>query len=69
MKSHIHLYYYYFFSDKADLIKSAMKNFVLPVSACPDWAKQVPEDKWKEHLLSKLKSSNSSPNSSKGDSK
>lgn len=35
-----------------------MKGFQLPSTNIPDWAKNVPEDKWKEHLLAKLQQLN-----------
>ena len=35
-----------------------MKGFQLPSSNIPEWAKNVPEDKWKEHLLAKLEQLN-----------
>ncbi|XP_018334915.1 uncharacterized protein LOC108743817 [Agrilus planipennis] len=41
-------------SNKIDEVKRAMLNITLPQSAIPEWAKTVPEDQWKEHLLNKI---------------
>ncbi|GAB1610152.1 uncharacterized protein LOC115222646 [Argonauta hians] len=37
-----------------EMVKDAMKNIQLPTSNIPEWALNIPEDKWKEHLLTKL---------------
>ena len=42
------------FSDEINLIKSVMRNIQLPSSAIPEWAKKIPEDKWKQPLVSAL---------------
>ncbi|KAF7287851.1 uncharacterized protein LOC143204778 [Rhynchophorus ferrugineus] len=39
---------------KIDLVKEVMLNVQLPNESIPDWAKNVPEQEWKEHLLKKL---------------
>ncbi|EDO48648.1 predicted protein [Nematostella vectensis] len=38
-------------SDQVDLIRQVMSNITLPSSAIPEWAKLVPEDKWKTSLV------------------
>ncbi|XP_028396251.1 uncharacterized protein LOC114520223 [Dendronephthya gigantea] len=40
--------------DEINLIKSVMTNIQLPSSAIPEWAKKVPEEKWKQPLVSAL---------------
>lgn len=40
--------------DAADKIKTLMKGFSLPSNHIPDWASQIPEDKWISELLSKI---------------
>ncbi|CAB4043280.1 male-enhanced antigen 1 [Paramuricea clavata] len=40
--------------DEINLIKSVMRNIQLPSSAIPEWAKKIPEDKWKQPLVSAL---------------
>ena len=42
------------FSDAINLIKSVMRNIQLPSSAIPEWAKKIPEEKWKQPLVSAL---------------
>ncbi len=42
------------FSDEINLIKSVMMNIQLPSSAIPEWAKKIPEEKWKQPLVSAL---------------
>lgn len=43
-----------FLADAADKIKTLMKGFNLPSNHIPDWASQIPEDKWISELLSKI---------------
>ncbi|EDV24136.1 hypothetical protein TrispH2_005052 [Trichoplax sp. H2] len=38
----------------AALIVQSMSNISLPLSATPDWAKLVPEEMWKESLLTTI---------------
>ena len=40
--------------DEINLIKSVMRNIQLPSSAIPEWAKKIPEEKWKQPLVSAL---------------
>ncbi|CAI9734682.1 male-enhanced antigen 1 [Octopus vulgaris] len=40
--------------NQEEKVRDAMKGFQLPVGNIPEWALNIPEDKWKEHLLSKL---------------
>ncbi|XP_022913495.1 male-enhanced antigen 1 [Onthophagus taurus] len=40
--------------EKEDLVKEVMLNFTLPASSIPDWAVNVPEEQWKEHLMKRL---------------
>ena len=40
--------------DEINLIKSVMMNIQLPSSAIPEWAKKIPEEKWKQPLVSAL---------------
>lgn len=44
-----------FFLEKIDTIKNLMANFKLPDENYPSWAKNIPEDEWKECLKNKLK--------------
>lgn len=37
------------------MIKQAMAGFSLPPAAAPEWAKEVPEEVWKERLLTQLR--------------
>lgn len=46
--------------DEIDLIKSVMANIKLPSSSIPEWAKRVPEEKWKAPLVLSLQQKNSS---------
>ena len=51
-----------------------MAGIKLPIANIPDWAQNVPEDSWKEHLLNRLStppasSQRQSNNKSKGGSK
>ncbi|XP_032221647.2 uncharacterized protein LOC116604019 [Nematostella vectensis] len=41
-------------SDQVDLIRQVMSNITLPSSAIPEWAKLVPEDKWKTSLVTSM---------------
>lgn len=41
-------------SNKVDQVKQAMANITLPSSSIPDWANNIPEDQWKQHLFDKL---------------
>ncbi|KAJ3665440.1 hypothetical protein Zmor_000936 [Zophobas morio] len=41
-------------SSKVDEVKQAMVNFTLPPSAIPEWANTIPEEQWKQQLISKL---------------
>lgn len=42
-------------TTKTEQILSAMAAILLPTSAIPDWAQNVPEEKWKEDLLVKIR--------------
>jgi hypothetical protein len=33
-----------------------MANVMLPGLSIPEWAKEIPEEKWKENLLQKIRS-------------
>ena len=56
------LYLSYLFTDlcvgilieAVEEIKQAMSGFSLPSSSIPQWAKQVPEDVWKNELIKGL---------------
>ncbi|XP_066253808.1 uncharacterized protein [Euwallacea similis] len=39
---------------KIDLVKQVMSTIQLPSDAFPDWARSIPEEEWKNHLLQKL---------------
>ncbi|XP_050501335.1 uncharacterized protein LOC126881233 [Diabrotica virgifera virgifera] len=41
-------------SKKVDEVKQAMSNIVLPPSAIPDWAADIPEEEWKQQLIKRL---------------
>lgn len=45
-------------SSKVDQVKQMMANVTLPASSIPEWARNVPEDAWKETLLSRIQSIN-----------
>ena len=53
--------------DEINLIKSVMTNIQLPSSAIPEWAKKIPEDKWKQPLVSALQQKTNRNNESVGD--
>ena len=40
--------------DDLEVIKETMSNFVLPESAFPDWAVEVPEEEWIARVTSKI---------------
>lgn len=42
------------FTDQVKLIQQVMSNISLPTSSIPEWARVVPEDRWKNTLLSTL---------------
>ncbi|XP_073826831.1 uncharacterized protein [Musca autumnalis] len=42
-------------SNKTQQILSAMANFSLPNMAVPSWADGVPEERWKEELLERIR--------------
>ena len=42
-------------SEQVDLIRQVMSGISLPSSAVPEWAKVVPEEKWKASLVSSIK--------------
>lgn len=44
------------------MIKQAMAGFSLPLTAAPQWAKEVPEEVWKESLLSRLRAARTGTN-------
>ena len=46
------------FLDQVDLIRQVMMNVSLPSAAIPDWANNVPEDKWKAMLVSNIENRN-----------
>ncbi|KAK3742230.1 hypothetical protein QZH41_009010 [Actinostola sp. cb2023] len=41
-------------NDQVRLIQNVMSNISLPTSSIPEWAKLVPEDRWKNSLLTSL---------------
>ncbi|VDK41832.1 unnamed protein product [Taenia asiatica] len=46
--------------EKAAEIKACLRGFQLPDASLPTWAKQIPEEVWKQRLLQLLSSSSSS---------
>ena len=55
-----------FYSEQVDLIRQVMSGITLPSSAIPEWAKVVPEEKWKASLVSTLTNrTGSQPDSAK----
>lgn len=42
-------------SEQVDIIRQVMSGISLPSSAVPEWAKVVPEEKWKASLVSSIK--------------
>lgn len=45
---------FFAFSEKSAEIRQRMANFSIPDSNIPDWAKKIPEDAWKFHLMTKI---------------
>lgn len=43
-------------AEKENEVKMAMMNFTLPSSSIPEWARNVPEDQWKQMLIDKIQS-------------
>ncbi|XP_066140968.1 male-enhanced antigen 1 isoform X2 [Euwallacea fornicatus] len=39
---------------KVDLVKQVMSTIQLPSDTFPDWARNIPEEEWKNYLLQKL---------------
>ena len=55
-----------FIQKQVDLIRQVMSGITLPSSAIPEWAKVVPEEKWKASLVSTLTNrTGSQPDSAK----
>lgn len=52
-------------TTRTEQIMSAMAGISLPTSAIPDWAQNVPEEKWKEDLLVKIRGKQGTSNSEK----
>ena len=44
------------------VIKQAMAGFSLPPAAAPKWAKDMPEEVWKEQLLAQLRAARTGGN-------
>lgn len=42
-------------SNKTEQIMSVMAGIKLPTTAIPEWAQGIPEEKWKEDLLEKIR--------------
>lgn len=42
-------------SSKTEQIMSVMAGIKLPTTAIPEWAQGIPEEKWKEDLLEKIR--------------
>lgn len=42
-------------------IITLMSGISLPQNCIPEWAQSLPEDKWKQELLDKIRSSNNKP--------
>lgn len=40
-------------NEKVDTIKNLMANFALPSENIPEWAEEIPEEKWKSFLIDK----------------
>ncbi|XP_057954256.1 nuclear polyadenylated RNA-binding protein 3 [Malania oleifera] len=36
--------------ENAERVREAMRGVVFPVELCPEWARQVPEDRWVDRL-------------------
>ncbi|XP_037809914.1 uncharacterized protein LOC119602451 [Lucilia sericata] len=51
--------------NKTQQILNAMANFQLPNLAVPEWAAGVPEERWKEELLQRIRQRKPSDDSSK----
>ena len=52
---------FFLHSDQVDLIRQVMSGITLPTSAIPEWAKVVPEEKWKASLVSSITNRTHSP--------
>ncbi|KAL9975625.1 hypothetical protein ACROYT_G012808 [Oculina patagonica] len=48
-------------NEQVDLIRQVMSGITLPTSAIPEWAKVVPEEKWKASLVSSITNRTPSP--------
>lgn len=53
--------------EQVDLIRQVMAGITLPLSAIPEWAKVVPEEKWKASLVSSITNRTAPPDSDKKD--
>ena len=53
--------FFFFYSEQVDLIRQVMSGITLPTSAVPEWAKVVPEEKWKASLVSSIENRTTSP--------
>ena len=51
----------FFHSEQVDLIRQVMAGITLPSSAIPEWAKVIPEEKWKSSLVSSITNRTASP--------
>lgn len=49
-------------TSKTAQIMSAMATITLPTTAIPDWAQVVPEEKWKQDLLDRIRQRNEPTN-------
>lgn len=56
-----------FHLEQVDLIRQVMAGITLPLSAIPEWAKVVPEEKWKASLVSSITNRTAPPDSDKKD--
>lgn len=45
-------------SSKVDEVKQMMANVTLPPSSIPEWARNIPEEAWKETLLNRIQNIN-----------
>ena len=52
---------FFFNLEQVDLIRQVMSGITLPTSAVPEWAKVVPEEKWKASLVSSITNRTQSP--------
>lgn len=60
--------FFFVYTANVDEVRRAMSSFVLPPSATPTWAQNMPEEVWKTELLEGLRRQQQPPSSSTSNS-